>query len=227
MTTVRKAKRVLSPLLERHNDLAIVGPWLMLKPVRHLLRGVVIDRTGEASRFMPRWAVMSLCEPRATFPISWGGMIKRKGLWEWESQTLQSDLITAIEEQALPPLRAIRSLDDFFAFASSRETFPLRPFDLFLLLRVGVDIARGDLSSARAACDELKTGRTRWSSPDLREEFDRVTGTLCPLLAADDRPAMAHLLHEWEAYTVEKLKIGHIYEPTPFPLEVGPFGGGR
>lgn len=30
---------------------------------------------------------------------------------------------------------------------------------------------------------------------------------------------MARLLHEWEAYTVEKLKIGQIYEPTPFPLE--------
>ena len=31
---------------------------------------------------------------------------------------------------------------------------------------------------------------------------------------------MARLLHQWEAYTVEQLKIGHIYEPTPFPLEL-------
>lgn len=125
MTTVRQVKRVLSPLLERHNDLAIVGPWLMLKPVRHVLRGVVIDRRGEASRFMPRWAAMSLCEPRTTFPISWGGMIRGSSGWYWSNPTLQDDLIKAIEEQALPPLRAIRTLDDFFAFASSRETFPL------------------------------------------------------------------------------------------------------
>lgn len=187
MTTARQVKRVLSPLLERHNDLAIAGPWLMLKPVRHVLRGVIIDRTGEASRFMPRWAVMSLCEPRTTFPISWGGMIRRNGGWYWSNPNLQDDVKEAIEEQALPPLRSTSTLDDFFALASSRETFPLKPFDLFLLLRVGVDIARGDLASARAACAELQTGRTRWSSPNLREEFDRVTGTLCPLLAADDR----------------------------------------
>jgi hypothetical protein len=54
----------------------------------------------------------------------------------------------------------------------------------------------------------------------MREEFDRVTGELCPLLGANDRAGMARLLHQWEAYTVEKLKIGHIYEPTPFPLEL-------
>ncbi len=210
MTTVRQVKRIVSPLLERHDDLAIVGQWLMLKPVRPVPRGVVIDRTGEASRFMPRWAVMSLCEPRTTFPISWGGMMRGSGGWLWSNPTLQDDLIKAIEEQGQPALRAIRTLDDFFDFASSREKFPLKPFDLFLLLRVGVDIARGDLDAARAACAELGTGRTRWSSPDLREEFDRVSGTLCPLLAANDRPAMARLLQECEAYTVEKPKRPHL-----------------
>ena len=56
--------------------------------------------------------------------------------------------------------------------------------------------------------------------PSMRDDFDRVTGELCPLLAANDRAGMAKLLRRWEAYTVEKLKIGHIYEPTPFPLEL-------
>ena len=60
----------------------------------------------------------------------------------------------------------------------------------------------------------------------LSEEFDRVTGELCPMLAANDRAGMARLLHQWEAYTVEKLKIGHIYEPTPFPLELMPLDEG-
>lgn len=27
-------------------------------------------------------------------------------------------------------------------------------------------------------------------------------------------------LHEWEAYTVDKLKLGDIWEKTPFPLEL-------
>jgi len=55
--------------------------------------------------------------------------------------------------------------------------------------------------------------------PLMREEFERITGVLCPLLASGDRVAMARLLHEWKAFTVDKLKLSDIWEPTPFPLE--------
>ena len=220
MTTVRQVKKLLTPFAVGHDDLELVGRWLYLKPVRHLLRGVVIDRTGEAARFRVFWATMSLCEPRHSLPLNWGGQVYPNRLWQWSNPSLEEDLYQAIEEQALPALRAIQTLDDFFTFASNRERFGLWPFDLFTLHRVGVDCARGDLESARAGCAELKSGLSRWQDPDLSEEFDRVSGELCPLLAANDRAGMARLLHQWEAYTVEKLKIGHIYEPTPFPLEM-------
>ncbi len=220
MTTLRQVKRLLAPLVERHDDLVLVGHWLMLKPVRHLLRGVVIDRRGEAGRFMPRWAVANLCEPQRSFPITWGEMIRRLGSWAWADPLLQAQLFAAIEEQALPLLRAIQTLDDFFAFASSRERFPGRPFDAFPLRSIGVDVARGDLDRARATCAKLSTGGTMWSAPEMHEEFARITGTLCPLLAAGDRPGMARLLHEWEAYTVDMLKLGDIWEKTPFPIEL-------
>lgn len=105
------------------------------------------------------------------------------------------------------------------AFASLRERFSISYFDGYLLIKVGVDIARGELDAARAACAELATGKTRWSMPLMHDEFVRVTETLCPLLAANDRTAMARLLHEWEAYTVEKLKLDGVWERTPFPLE--------
>jgi hypothetical protein len=226
MTTVRQVKKLLAPLAARHDDLELVGFTLYLKPVRHLLRGVIIERTGEAGRFRVPWAIMSLCEPRHSLPLNWGANVYPNRLWLWSNPTLQDDLYQAIEEQALPALRAIATLDDFFTFASNRERFGLWPFDLFTLLRVGVECARGDLDSARAGCAELKSGLTRWSMPSMREEFDRVTGELCPLLAANDRAGMARLLHQWEAYTVDKLKIGHIYEPTPFPLELMPLDEG-
>lgn len=222
MTTVRQVKKLLAPLAERHDDLELVGFTLYLKPVRHLLRGVTIDRTGDAARFRVRWPVRNLCEPRETLPFTWAGHVyPSEGLWFWSNPSLRDDLYQAIEEQALPGLRAIETLDDFFTFASDRERFGAWPFDLFTLQRVGVDCARGDLDSARAGCAALKSGLTRWSMASMRDDFDRVTGELCPLLAANDRAGMARLLHQWEAYTVEKLKIGHIYEPTPFPLEAG------
>jgi hypothetical protein len=219
MTTVRQVSRLLLPFTERHSDLALVGRWLFLRPVSHLLRGILIERTGEASRFRAWWAVAPLCEPELLFPLNWAVGIKPTSRWTWSNPKLREELYSAIEGQALPGLRAIQTLDDFVAYASSKDRFSLTAFDSYHLRKVGVDAARGDLEAARNTCAELIGGRTKWSTPSMREEFDRVTGTLCPLIAADDRQGMARVLHEWEAYTVEKLKIGHIYEPTPFPLE--------
>ena len=105
-------------------------------------------------------------------------------------------------------------------FASSKERFSLTAFDGYLLRKVGVDIARGDLDGARATCAESPPDARSGRCSLMRDEFVRITGALCPLLASNDRPAMARLLHQWEAFTVDKLKIGHIFEPTPFPLEL-------
>ena len=218
MTTARQIKKSLAPLVERHDDLVLKGPWLYLKPVRHLLRAVLIDRTGEAARFRPRWAVMSLCVPQRVFPLNWGAMISRPGtnkLWFWDDPSLQADLLAAIEEQALPRLRMLKTLGDFVAFANDRHRFSLDPFDAFLLPRIVVDVARGDLAAARSGCEEVLSGRTMWSMPG------RTVGELCHLVGKNDRAGMARLLHEWEAYTVDKLKLRDIWEPTPFPLETG------
>jgi hypothetical protein len=220
MTTARQIRRLLLPLVERHDDLVLKGQWLMLKPVRHVLRGVLIDRTGEARRFRSYWAVLHLCEPHDTFPFTWGNRIYGSGHWEWEASTLQEELFQAIEQQALPPLRAIQSLADFVEFASSKELFRGVAFGGFLLHKASVDAALGNLDSALAVCRELATGRTRWSMPLMREDFLRVTETLWPLLETGDRPALARLLHEWEAYTIGKLKLEDIWEKTPFPLEL-------
>jgi hypothetical protein len=35
-----------------------------------------------------------------------------------------------------------------------------------------------------------------------------------------DRAGLARLLHSWEAETVKNFKIEHLWEPTPFPLEL-------
>ncbi|MBZ0229199.1 MAG: hypothetical protein K8F58_12235 [Bauldia sp.] len=225
MTTLRQVKRLLAPLLERHDDLVLIGRWLFLEPVHHIARGILIERIGEAARFRAWWAVTHLCEPLERLPLNWATGIKPTRDWNWDNPTLQADLFAAIEGQALPPLRTMRTLDDFVAFASSTERFRGTAIVGDPLRKVLVDIARGELEMAHAACAELATGRTTWSRPSLREEFARVIETMYPLLIAGDRPGMARLLHEWEAYTVDKLKLGDIWEKTPFPLECPPASG--
>jgi hypothetical protein len=86
-----------------------------------------------------------------------------------------------------------------------------------------LDIALGNLDAARKPCAERV--------PDLRGETyyfgdadDHATVArlkeLCARYQAGNRQGLAALLHEWEATTVKNLKIEHLWEPTPFPLEL-------
>lgn len=221
MTTQRQVDKLLKPLLERHDDLIQVKRWVYLKPIRHVVRGILIERISSAAQFRLWWAVVNLCEPYERVPLNWATWAwpKTPGMWRWDDPLLQEKFIEIVEEEALPGLKAIETLDDFYEFASSPEHFSATYFSSYHLRTVGVDIARGRLDAARSTCEELIEGRTKWNLAIMPEEFERITGQLCPLLAADDYEGMARLLHEWEAYTAEKLGITDIWEPTPFPLE--------
>ena len=43
-------KRYLKPLLQQRSDLVLVGRRLIIRPVRHLLRGAFLDRTSDKYR---------------------------------------------------------------------------------------------------------------------------------------------------------------------------------
>ena len=84
-----------------------------------------------------------------------------------------------------------------------------------------VALARGDLEAARSICEYMKTDRAqRYYLPDMRERYDRVTQELCPLVAANDRPGLARLLHSYEVQSVKNLKVEKFWERTPFPIEL-------
>lgn len=44
-------KRYLKPILDQRDDLVLFGRRLVIRPVRHILRGVFFDRTGDRARF--------------------------------------------------------------------------------------------------------------------------------------------------------------------------------
>jgi hypothetical protein len=84
------------------------------------------------------------------------------------------------------------------------------------------DVALGDLDAARKPCLEripLLKGETYFRGDEEDKARVRQLKELCRRLAADDRRGLAQLLHEWEATTVKNLKLEHLWEPTPFPLE--------
>jgi hypothetical protein len=221
MTTARQIRKLVEPLVARQGDLAFIENRLLLKPVRHILRGILFERSGEARRFYPTWFVMHSCQPLRNFADTWTERVRHHGhrIWQWDDPLMPADFYAVIEEQTLPFLRGIDTLDHFVA-VTGRGRFLLNSLDAFPLRKVVVDVALGDLDAARSICATLLTGRTMWSAPDMREVFSMIVDALCPLLAANDRVGLARQLREWEAYTARNLKIESIWEPTPFPLEL-------
>lgn len=220
MTTVAQVRQVAQPLLKRNPDLVLVGRLVVIKPVHHILHGVYIDRSIDRLTFVPTWSVIFMFEPRKDFGYRWGARVcGPSGGWNITDPDLPALMCEAIESEALPPMRSIKTLDDFVRF-TSKERFPDTYLDLYEMSKVFVDVARGDLKVARSICEYMATDEAqRRYLPDMQERYDRVTKELCPLIAANDRPGLAQLLHSYEAQSVKNLKLEKFWEPTPFPIE--------
>jgi len=225
MTTAAQVKALVRPFVERHSDLALVGRWIFVRPVHHFARAILIDRTSDPEQFNPRYATIHLFEWRSSFSLSWGDYLydersSRPTIWRIKAPDVESSLFEQIETKALPMLRAMTTLDDYLRYVD-QNYFRHQLFD-WPECRIIVEVALGDLSAARKTSE---AHRALWSDvvkradDDGRQEFERVL-QLSALLAADDRKGLAALLHEWEAATVKNLKIEHLWEPTPFPLEL-------
>jgi hypothetical protein len=221
MTTVAQVKQVAQPLLQRNPDLVLVGRDIFIKPVGHLLRGISLMRSIDPNLFIPAWAVIFLFEPRDSFTFNWGKRIYEI-TWDVTNPDLPEKMCEAIEEQALPLLRRVKTIDNFVRFATKRR-FRDTYLDLYEHRKIFVDIARGDLDSARSICEYMATDRAknRYLPLKMDEEYNRITKTLCPLIDKNDRTGLARLLHKYEEGSVRTLKLEKYWEPTPFPIELG------
>ena len=220
MTTVTQVRQAVQPLLQRNTDLALVGRLIVIKPVHHILLGVYIDRSLDPRSFVPTWSVIFLSEPLKDFGYRWGGRVYgAAGFWDVTHPDLPVSMCDAIEIEALRPMRSIKTIDDFVRF-TSKERFPHTNLDLYEMTKFFVEVARGDLEAARSICEYMKTDRARRYYSDMQEAYDRVTQELCPLVAANDRPGLARLLHSYEALLVKNLKVEKFWERTPFPIEL-------
>ena len=247
MTTLAQVKRVTRKLLDRNSDLALVsGRLVVVKPVRHILRGVFIS-SRDPIIHLPVWFVTSLFKPGAVPHDRWGERLFRKWgvphnvddppevhlermrmvsaitrlpvheqrypddwpTWVDNHPMIVTEMCEVIEEQALPMLRPLQSIDDFVAFTADQTRFPWTRLGAGYFDEPFVFAAQGNFEAALAACTrlvaEVPTG------PATKE--------LLRLLAGGDRHGVAQWLHGWEADSVKRLKLEEYWEPTPFPIE--------
>ena len=219
MVTAVQVKGYLQPLLAKHDDLALVGRLLVVKPVHHILRGVLIDRRSWAEAIVPVWFMYHMFGPYPTYYLSWGDRLWGC-VWRTTDTDVGTSLCAEIERLALPKLRPIQTLQDFVeAVPSTRGAhhWSKNPWGKSL-----IDIAMGDLQSASLQCraricDEPVPGP---KEPDSWKAEYAGGKKLCDLLLRDDHAGLVRQLHEWEAANVKALKIDHLWEPSPFPIEL-------
>lgn len=219
MTTAREVKKLVAPLLARNPDLALVGRLIVLTPVHHVLRGIFIDATSQANQCDPRWLMMDLLFKADDLIYGIGGSLfrsKPRTLWWLDDPEISADLVYVAERDALPKLRSTRTLQDYLEAALPKDPVALQRV---WGMRFSFAVAMGDLDAARGF---LESDRQNFYARQMNEFRPGLADRLLQdgaRVSADDRQALADYLHACEAYTVGKLKIAHLWERTPFPVE--------
>ncbi len=108
-------------------------------------------------------------------------------------------------------------LREYYAYAE--EVHGIH-FPFYWAWRATIQIALGRLDEARDILND-----PRWAdrsgvlfNREVEGLGDRLK-TLGSDISRKDKLALVDILHRWEAYSVEKLKLTAIWERTPFPLE--------
>lgn len=227
----RTAADVCGPLLERHNDLSVIGRLIVVRPVEHILRAIVLDETNDADVFRPVWFCTLTFDLEERLNLRCGGyrLLPRLyappfGPWRWSDPQTPARLADAIE-LVIPRLRAVRSVADFVGLELERQLAKrslMRLFDEDLGRRILVSAALGDFDGIPSFIDpQVQNLKPHWERPpsELHREAVTYIKAVYSHVRANDRAGVAKLLHQGERRRVELLKIEHLWEPTPFPLE--------
>ncbi|ATU92609.1 hypothetical protein [Phyllobacterium zundukense] len=199
----------MMPLLERHDDLALVGRMLVLTPVRNVLRFICIDRESDVYAFDVRTCMNLTFFDIGHWPLSGGWRLAAdRGSWDIRYPTSLEVLRQMIEE-ALPEMRRVNTIDEFVTYQNnsmkSLYRSSLRPNGLALIA-----IANGDLEKALSIVEPAIASR----------EMD-WTRKYYNALKQRDCTAFLYLLREQQARTIGALKLAKHFEPEPFGVEKG------
>ena len=124
-------RHYLKPLLEQRDDLALVGRMLIIRPVRHLLRGAFFDRTSDRYELRIWRYIVPLYEADPD-TLGYGDDIHPQAYDVWQPHFLPL-LMDILAEHVFAQLGKISGLSDFTAQQSGkRRSFEAGLTSLFL-----------------------------------------------------------------------------------------------
>lgn len=246
MTSSVEIRRWTKDLVRQRSDVLLRRRSLVLAPVQHVHRSIFFYGSSDKTLPRPRWQLVLLFAPLNLPYATWSieipvGRSTESGF----ADRLLEQFAAAIELE----LKPVSSIEVFFERTRAYRPHDVVSLQWELTRNPGhhacVLAALGRLREASAIAEEqiapiprlqtvLDEGRAllarRPKNGDAKFKVDWASHRLSALLElqrlavlsrAGDRAGVAALLHEWERKKVRLREIEDIWQPTPFPLELG------
>ena len=239
MSTAAQVAELVQPFLERNPSCKLLGRMVVLTPVQHFARGIFIDRSSTKGEIVPSWFVWTLFQPPPGYLGGFGGRLPRAFGWA-DKPGIQQKLLDEMEIAHADVLLPADSLAALFDAATKADGFDALHIATRAVLLAGLgrlDEALSDLGQHLDFSQKLnqmlvehwrkhyRIGSRPWQRQAAMQarEQERMAALrlLQSLIRANDRAAVAALLHQWEAGGVKQLKLGNFWTPTLFPIELG------
>jgi hypothetical protein len=196
-------KRYLKPLLKQRSDLVVIDRMVLIRPVRHVLRGAFLDRTSDDYTFRiwpylkPLWSSSwSLDTFSSIHEYMWA-------IWQPHFEPL---LVAALQQDVFTPFGKITTHDDLAGAL---------PDDMrFYTTRVSALVLAGERERAEEHVRDVEN--SKHANDFYCQDWIKSARDL---LARDIKDVCAQF-HAREARAVKALKLESIWEPSPFPVEV-------
>lgn len=237
MSTAAQVTRLVQPFLASHPEFVSVGRAIVLTPVRHVIRGIFVDRASIKSYIVPNWFVSILFRPPVAGFTTLSQRLDR-ATGDLDRGDAQARLLGEMERALSEVLIDAETVESLFE-AAGKSSVGMHPEIRCLVLaalgrfaEAGENLAhhiaflQHQHDGSVAAWRKLtRVGSKNWQRQLQFRQRERQCivelEQLCSLVTAGDRKAVALLLHEWEATAVKRQKVEHLWEPTPFPVELG------
>jgi hypothetical protein len=198
-------KHYLKPLLKQRSDLVLIGRLLIIRPVRHLLRGALFGRSGDKYRFKV-WRFL-----RPLFPVEDGGFFHTELREDWKvwQPHFQALVFDALAEEVFDVVGRITSLAHFCG--------DLGEGDYGFRARFEASITALVLAGERERAAELIN--LELAGTESGSYMRYLAGKRRALLERDVAPLCAEFRSK-EAEEAKALNLGDVWEPTSFPAEL-------
>jgi hypothetical protein len=196
-------KRYLKPLLKQRSDLMVTDRMVLIRPVRHLLRGAFLDRTSDEYEFKI-WPYMKPLWSSSWDFDTFGSM--HDFLWEVWQPHFEPLLVAALQQDVFTPFGKITTHD---------EIAVALPDDMrFHTARVSALVLAGERERAEECIRDVE------NSEHANNFYCQDNIKSARELLARDIKDICTEFHAREAKAVKAMKLEAIWEPSPFPVEV-------